>query len=106
MIEWDVQPYVLKNGYALTNDEDIQILKKLLTQKPHRSVDYLVVQGNVGFENAWEHLCRVLLRYSPFLCRQSEVVYLQSWNLDGRQGRYSDSGQHAATASAAPPLLW
>lgn len=49
MIEWDVQPYVLKNGYALANDEDIQILKTLLSQKPHRSVDYL--WNDIGLGN-------------------------------------------------------
>ena len=49
MIEWDVQPYELKNGYALTNDEDIRILKTLLSQKPHRSVDYL--WNDIGLGN-------------------------------------------------------
>lgn len=49
MIEWDVQPYVLKNGYALTNDEDIIIFKKLLAQHPHCNVDYL--WNDIGLGN-------------------------------------------------------
>ena len=49
MIEWDVQPYVLKSGFALTNEEDITIFKKLLTQHPHCSVDYL--WNDIGLGN-------------------------------------------------------
>ena len=49
MIEWDVQPYVLKNGFALTNEEDITIFKKLLFQRPHCNVDYL--WNDIGLGN-------------------------------------------------------
>jgi putative DNA primase/helicase len=49
MIEWDEQPYVLKNGMTLINPEDIQIFKKLLSQRPHCSVDYL--WNDIGLGN-------------------------------------------------------
>ena len=49
MIEWDSSPYVLKNNMTLTDDEDIIILKKLLTQRPHCSVDYL--WNDIGLGN-------------------------------------------------------
>ena len=49
MIEWNFQPYELKNGMTLINEEDIQIFKKLLSQKPHCSVDYL--WNDIGLGN-------------------------------------------------------
>lgn len=49
MIEWNVQPYELKNGMTLINEEDILIFKKLLTQRPHCNVDYL--WNDIGLGN-------------------------------------------------------
>ena len=49
MIEWDVQPYELKNGMTLINEEDILIMKKLVSIRPHCSVDYL--WNDIGLGN-------------------------------------------------------
>ena len=49
MIECNVEPYLLRNKMALTNEEDILILKKLLTQRPHCNVDYL--WNDIGLGN-------------------------------------------------------
>ena len=49
MIEWDEQPYELKNLMVLINQEDIQIFKKLLSMKPHCSVDFL--WNDIGLGN-------------------------------------------------------
>ena len=49
MIEWDVEPYELKNGMILINDEDIRIFKKLLFLKPHHHLDYL--WNDIGLGN-------------------------------------------------------
>ena len=49
MIEWDEQPYELKNHMVLINQEDIQIFKKLLSMKPHCSVDFL--WNDIGLGN-------------------------------------------------------
>ena len=49
MIEWDEQPYELKNHMVLINHEDIQIFKKLLSYKPHCSVDFL--WNDIGLGN-------------------------------------------------------
>ena len=49
MIEWDVEPYELKNGMVLINDEDIRIFKKLLFLKPHHHLDFL--WNDIGLGN-------------------------------------------------------
>ena len=49
MIEWDVEPYVLKSGMALTNEEDIAIIKKLVFLRPHRHIDFL--WNDIGLGN-------------------------------------------------------
>ena len=49
MIEWDEQPYELKNHMVLINHEDIQIFKKLLSYRPHCSVDFL--WNDIGLGN-------------------------------------------------------
>ena len=49
MIEWDIEPYELRNGMTLINEEDIQIFKKLLFLRPHRHLDYL--WNDIGLGN-------------------------------------------------------
>ena len=45
----DSQPYMLKNGMCLTNEEDIAIFELLLEQKPHCNVNYL--WNDIGLGN-------------------------------------------------------
>ena len=40
MIEWDVQPYVLKNGLFLSEEEDINLMHTLIRNHPHCSKDF------------------------------------------------------------------
>jgi hypothetical protein len=49
MIEWDSQPYELKSRMVIIDPDDVRIFKKLLSQKPHRSVDYL--WNDIGLGN-------------------------------------------------------
>ena len=79
MIEWDVQPYELKNGMTLINEEDILIFKKLLTQRPHCNVDYL--WNDIGLGNLFAECFSGTHRF----CVDNQKWYIYSrgiWTVD------------------------
>ena len=79
MIEWDEQPYELKNKMVLINPEDIQIFKKLLSQKPHRSTDYL--WNDIGLGNLFAECFKDTHRF----CVDNQKWYIYNrgiWEVD------------------------
>ena len=79
MIVWDVEPYVLKNGMTLVNEEDILIFKKLLTQRPHCHVDYL--WNDIGLGNLFAECFSGTHRF----CVDNQKWYIYNrgiWTID------------------------
>ena len=79
MIEWNEAPYELKNGMVLINPEDIEIFKKLLFQRPHRSVDYL--WNDIGLGNLFAECFQGTHRF----CVDNQKWYIYNhgiWTVD------------------------
>ena len=79
MIEWDEQPYELKNHMVLINQEDIQIFKKLLTMRPHCSVDFL--WNDIGLGNLFSECFSGTHRF----CVDNQKWYIYNhglWTVD------------------------
>ena len=79
MIEWDTEPYVLKNQMTLINEEDIHIFKRLLSMRPHCSVDFL--WNDIGLGNLFAECFSGTHRF----CVDNQKWYIYNrgiWNVD------------------------
>ena len=79
MIEWNTEPYMLKNGMTLINEEDVHIFKKLLSMRPHCSVDFL--WNDIGLGNLFAECFSGTHRF----CVDNQKWYIYNrgiWSVD------------------------
>ena len=74
-----VNYYTLKNGMTLTNENDIALFNKILSLKPHKSVNFL--WNDIGLGNLFAECFREEERF----CVDNQKWYIYSngvWKID------------------------
>ena len=79
MIEWDVEPYVLKNGFCLSEDVDIWLMHTLMNYHPHHSKDFR--WNDIGLGNLFAECFKGTHRF----CVDNQKWYIYNhgiWEVD------------------------